>query len=190
MKHVNIHKTCCTKLAEALQNGTKLSLNPTCTGQGQSRPPQFWRQIPNKLPVLDFKIKNTFSCRNVFPIFFNFRQDIKNDVLTSILMYCQKSGLSTTLQTPPPPLLLSFTAITDPLGAGEVSLGCGPQSGVVPVNIPVSFWSWATLSSRGGGFSVAPALLLFLSGQLEPHRSWQIPETVLLYYTPSKYWGK
>jgi hypothetical protein len=32
-----------------------------------------------------------------------------------------------------------------------------------------------------------PALSLFLNGQLTLHRSWKIPETVALYYTPSKY---
>jgi hypothetical protein len=58
-----------------------------------------------------------------------------------ILMYfCQKSGCGTTLTIPP----LGFTAITDHPRAGEVLPGCGPQSHVAPVSIPVRIQSRTT----------------------------------------------
>ncbi len=40
------------------------------------------------------------------------------------------------------------------------------------------------------GFSVGPALLLFLSGLIALHRSEQIAKTIALYYSPSKYCGR
>ncbi len=86
---------------------------------------------------------NTHSCRNVFCIFLNLWHDLKNDVLTYILTYfCQKSGQGATLLTPLP---LDFAAITDNPRVGEVPPGCGSQSCMAPVRIPISFWSWAML---------------------------------------------
>ncbi len=63
----------------------------------------------------------------------------------------------------------------------EVPPGIGPQSGAAPVNIPISFRSWAVESVGGGGFTVRPVLSLFLSGPLAPHRSGHVPETGSLY---------
>ncbi len=91
------------------------------------------------------------------------------------------------------PLLLGFTAITDHPRPGDVPPDCGPQYGMVPDRIPISFWScgWGLPRVWGvAGFSVLPALSLFLSGQLSPHHSETISETVALYYTPSKDWGR
>jgi hypothetical protein len=85
----------------------------------------------------------------------------KNDVLTSILMFfCQKSGREDTL--PIPPLPLSFTVNTDHLMAGEVPPGCGPQSGVAPVNIPISFRSRAAYIAGVAGSQSGPLSLSFL----------------------------
>jgi hypothetical protein len=87
----------------------------------------------------------------------------------------------------PPPLLLGFTAITDHPRAGEVLSGCGPKTDAVPVRIPMSFRSQAVQSGGGGGgFSVRPALSLFLIGKLV-HSSGQIPKTVALFDTLCKY---
>ncbi len=63
----------------------------------------------------------------------------------------------------PPPLPLSFTVFTDHPKEGEVLPGRGPQYGAAPVNIPISFRSRAAKSAGGGGFSVGPALSLFLT---------------------------
>jgi hypothetical protein len=61
----------------------------------------------------------------------------------SIFMYfCQKSCCTTTVLTPT--LLLGFTVFSDNPMVGEVRLGDGPQSGVAPVRIPISFWSRVT----------------------------------------------
>jgi hypothetical protein len=74
----------------------------------------------------------------------------KNDVLTYFLMdFCQKSGFGATLPTLPLPL--GFTAITDPPRVGEVRPGCGPQSGMAPVRIPIGFWSQAVENVRVAG---------------------------------------
>jgi hypothetical protein len=48
-------------------------------------------------------------------------------------------------------------------------------------------WSRAVQSVAGGRYFVRPALLLFFSGLMLPDRSGQIPETVALYYTPTKH---
>jgi hypothetical protein len=40
-------------------------------------------------------------------------------------------------------LSAQFSAITDNPRAGEVLPGCGPQTGVVSVRIPISFRFWA-----------------------------------------------
>jgi hypothetical protein len=109
----------------------------------------------------------------------------KNNILTYFLMYFrQKSARGATLPTTPLPV--DFTAITDHPKAREVPPGCGLQSSGVPVRIPVSFWSQSYAECRGGGFSVWPALSIFLSGQLVLHTSGQIPEIEVLYNTHSK----
>ncbi len=107
-------------------------------------------------------LKKNYSCKQAIQIFLNFRQDVKNDVLTSILSYfCQKFGHGMTLLIPPLPI--GFSAITDHLITGRS---------------PARPWSavWCSTSQHssqfpvpdhavgGGGFSVRPALLLFLSG--------------------------
>jgi hypothetical protein len=177
MKNVNVHKTCCKKLTAGFKNGTKLSLNPNCTGQGQSRPPKFWCQIPNKIPVSDFKIKKYLFLQkcplNIFEL-----QTRHQKMMFLLPFLCIVKIPAAALPCWPPLFCLVLMLLQTTWGAGEVSQGCGPQSSAAPVNIPVSFWSWAAQSSWGGGFSVGPALLLFLSEQLEPHRSWQIPKTV------------
>jgi hypothetical protein len=48
--------------------------------------------------------------------------------------------------------------------------------------IPIGFQSQAVQSAGGNGFSVRPALSLFLTALLTPHRSGQIPKTKPLYY--------
>ncbi len=114
-----------------------------------------------------------YSCRNVFRIFLNFWHDLKKCIFVR----------SPAMAPPcwPPPLPLSFTAITDHLRVGEVWLGCGLQSSAALVSILISFQSWAVESVGGGGFAVRPGLSVFLSGPLAPHKSWQVPETGRLY---------
>ncbi len=68
-----------------------------------------------------------------------------------------------------------------PLRAGEVWLGCGPQSGAASVWIPIGFRSWTVESAGGGGFADGPGLSLFLNGPLAPHQSGYVPETGGLY---------
>jgi hypothetical protein len=106
-----------------------------------------------------------------------------NDILSYFLTYFrQNSGCSATLPIPPP-LPLVFTAITDHPRAGKVPPGCGPQSIVEPVNIPVSFRSRAEQSEGGCVFSVRRALSLCLSALMLPHCSGQISKAAVLYYT-------
>ncbi len=57
--------------------------------------------------------------------------------------------------------------------------GCGQLCGAVPVNIPISFWSWVVYIAGGGRFSVG--LSLFLSVEMLLHRSGHIPEIAVLY---------
>jgi hypothetical protein len=98
----------------------------------------------------------TYSSRNIFQIFLNFRQDIKKlpfDVyLSKVQLRCHPAY---------PTLKASFTAITDNPRAGEVPPGWGQRSGATPVRIPISFWSQAMQSAWGGGFSVGPDQSLF-----------------------------
>jgi hypothetical protein len=155
-------------------SGLKICINPRCTGQGQSWPFQIWRLIPDKILIYRIYKENTYSCKNVFWIFLNFRQDVENYILT---YYCQKSGHVVTLLTPP--LLLGFTAITDHPRVGEVRLWSAVWCGASQHSIQFLVLSCAECA--GDGFWVGPALLLFLSGQLGPHRSRQIPETIVLY---------
>jgi hypothetical protein len=61
--------------------------------------------------------------------------------MSILTFFHQKSGRGDILPTPP--LLLSFTVFTDHPRVGEVLPGRGPQYGATPVNIPVSFRSWA-----------------------------------------------
>jgi hypothetical protein len=71
----------------------------------------------------------------------------------------QKPGCGATLSNLP--ILLSFTAVY--LRAREVLTGCGLQSSVARVQIPISFQSRAMQSTRVGGFPVGHPLSLFLS---------------------------
>jgi hypothetical protein len=104
----------------------------------------------------------------------------KNDVLSSILTYfCQKSGHGILYRTPPLPP--GFTAYTDHPSEGEVPLGRGPQYGAAPVINSNQFPVAGRVECGGRGFSVGPALSLFLSGQQAPHRSGEFSETGGLY---------
>ncbi len=80
-----------------------------------------------------------------------------------------------------PPPFGAFTAYTDHSRAGEVWLGCGPQSSPAPFRIPISFRFRPVKSAGGSGFAFGPDLLLFLSGLLPPHRSGWVPNTSRLY---------
>ncbi len=134
------------------------------------------------------KKKNTYSCINVFQIFLNFQQDIKNYVLTSILMY-EYVIRSLAAATPCwPLLLLSFTAIKDHPRAGEISPGCGPQCSTSQDSY--QFLVSGRIEWGGGGFWVGLALLLFLIGQLVPHHFGKIPETRALCDKLCKYQGR
>jgi hypothetical protein len=84
-----------------------------------------------------------------------------------------------------PLLLVSFTVVSDHPKAREVLLGRVPKSGAVSDRILIRFWS-GIMQSAGAKFSVGPALSLFLSGWLAPHRSGQNPETIVLYDIPTK----
>jgi hypothetical protein len=107
----------------------------------------------------------------------------KNDVLSGayfLTYFCQRSGCSTSLPTPPPPLPLGVTAITDHPRVGEVLPGRGLQSGIAPVIIP-SVSGPGCGECGGGGFTGRPGLSFFLSGPLAPHWSGDVPETGRLY---------
>jgi hypothetical protein len=73
-----------------------------------------------------------------------------------VMYFRHKSGCSATLPTPP----ISFTAFTDHPTAEEVQPGCGPQSCMVPVRIPIGFWSRAMESVGGAVLSWAWSLAL------------------------------
>jgi hypothetical protein len=80
----------------------------------------------------------------------------------------------------PPPLLLSFTAITDPLRTGSLAGLWSAVWGGASQNTD-QFLVPGCGECRGGRFAVGPGLSLFLSGLLMPHRSVQFPETSRLY---------
>jgi hypothetical protein len=80
----------------------------------------------------------------------------KNDLYNHFDIFFQKIQRGCNPANPPIPLC--FTAITDHLMAGEVPPGWGPQSGVAPVNIPISFRSRAVQSPGGDRYSVGPGL--------------------------------
>ncbi len=133
--------------------------------------------------------KITYSCRNIFQIFLNFRQDVKNVVLISVLIYsCQKSGHSVTLLTPPHfrlvLLLLQTTRVWKKSRWAVVRCLVQCQSTFQSVCGPRPGRVWGMVGSHW-----ACSLALFLSGQLVQPRSGQISKTVALYCTSSKYRG-
>jgi hypothetical protein len=158
--------------------------NPNCTGQGQSCSRQLWREIADKILMYRIFFKILYSYRNIFQTFLNFRHDLKNYVLTSIWCFFSKVQSRSNPVDPPPSLVLLLIQIT---WAWEKSRWVHDPA---PVNISASFWSQAVQSAGGGWFSVGPALLLFLTCQLTPHWCGQIPETIALYDTLSKYQGR
>ncbi len=108
------------------------AFNPNSTGQGQSWPRQLWRQIPDK--ILGF-FYLTFSCKNVFQIFFNFWHDVKKqhfDVHFDVF-FVRRSVVS--LLCHHPLLPTGFTAITDHLSVGEVPPGRGLQCSAAPLKL-------------------------------------------------------
>jgi hypothetical protein len=56
--------------------------------------------------------------------------------------------------------ILSFTSVTDHPRVGEILPGCGLQSGMVPVRIPISFLSRAVHSAMAQVLSQASSLAL------------------------------
>jgi hypothetical protein len=97
----------------------------------------------------------------------------KNYVFTYLLtFFCQKYSRSATLSNPPPPLQLSFTAITDHPRQEKSgwAVFCSParrQSEYQSVSGP-----WAVESAGDGRFAVRPVLSLLLRGLLAPHLFW------------------
>jgi hypothetical protein len=130
-------------------------------------------------------IKKTYSCRNVFRIFMNFRQDIRKRSFYVHFDVISSKILSWHNPTDPPPfrsvlLLLQTTRGWEKSCQAVVCSGASQNS----VQFPVPGYA----ECQSGGFSVRPALLLF--PKTAPHRSGQIPETIALYYTFSKYRGR
>jgi hypothetical protein len=99
--------------------------------------------------------KNTYSCRNIFRIFLNFIQGQK----CCFVFHFDEFPSNRCVTNPLPlPLLLSFTAISDYLKAGEVPTSCDPQSVAAPIGIPISFLSWPIQSAGGDRSAVGFAL--------------------------------
>jgi hypothetical protein len=80
----------------------------------------------------------------------------KNEVLMYI--FVRNLAAMPPCQTPPSARFYCYNAITDQPRAGEVLLGCGLQSGAVPVSIQVSFQALDIESVGDGGFTIEPAL--------------------------------
>jgi hypothetical protein len=93
----------------------------------------------------------TYSCRNVFRIFLNFWHDLKNWRL-DVHFDVFSSEVRLRRPLPNPPPSARFYFVYRPHRVGG-----------------------------GGGSSVGPALLLFLSVQQAPHQSGEFPETGGLY---------
>ncbi len=158
-------------------------LSPNSTGRGQNWPRQLTSNFRQTSHTSDFK-KVTFLQKRLPNLF---------ELLTwpqKMMFWCPfwPFFVRSSVTTRPcgPPASVGFTVITDHPSAGEVLLGCGPQFGAVPVNILISFWSWAAKSAGGGGFSVGPALSLFLSVLMLLQRSGRISKIAAPYYTPAK----
>jgi hypothetical protein len=123
------------------------------------------------------------SSRTIFQIILTSDWTSKKDVLT---YFCQKYGPCATLPTSPPP---QFFAITNPQGwkKSHRAVVCSPaqrQSRFLSVSVP------GCAECRGSGFSVRPAILLFLSGLPVQHCSRQFFKPVALYYMSNKFWRR
>jgi hypothetical protein len=127
------------------------SFNPDCTGQDHSWPRRFLRQIVCKL-ITCFN-KNTCSCRTSCEYFLKLKtQHQKMMFWCTLNRHNIKSPTVAPTRTP----LLSFTAVSDHLKAGEVPMSCGLQYGSVSVRIPICFRSKAIQSAQRGESSVCP----------------------------------
>ncbi len=147
-----------------------------------SWPCRLWPQIVGKLIKYFILFLNTYSCRNVYRIFFNFWHDLKKMTFWRIFI---RSPAAAPPCHPPPfrsILLLLQTTRGRPEGGRS----------------PAGLWSAVRRSAsqntnrflvpgcgewEGGRFTVGPGLSLFLSGLLVLHWSGQVPETRKLYST-------
>jgi hypothetical protein len=86
---------------------------------------------------------------------------------------------------PPADLQHGFTVITDHPNKGKVWPGCGLQSGVSPVIIPIGFRSQAVESAGGWQVRTRAASLALSKWTVDeaPHRSGQFSKTGRLYST-------
>ncbi len=101
-------------------------------------------------------------------------------VASGTLIICIMSKVQSRRYLAVTPLSARFYCYFKPAKSERSPDGCGPQPGEVPVRIPISFRSWDVQLSQIN-------LSLFLSGLMLPHHPRQIPGTVALCYTPSKY---
>ncbi len=85
---------------------------------------------------------------------------------------------------PASPSLLVLLLLEDHLRAGEVQMGCGPQSGAAAVRIPISFRSPGCTDCEGQRVLclVRSLSLSFQAHGAAPFRT--ISRTIVLYYTP------
>jgi hypothetical protein len=159
------------------------ALNPICTWRGQSWPRQLRCQIPDK--ILMYLIPNKiYPCVNVFQIFVNFWLVLKKSHFDVIFFVFSSEFLLRRRPADPPfCLVLMLLQTTRGWEKSHQAVVCSP---VQRQSIPVSFLPLISAECRGGGFSVGPALLLFLSVLMLPHCSGQISETRALYFTPAK----
>ncbi len=149
------------------------------------------------LANFDLKFLAKFSCTRfvqipIFAImsskcFLTSGKTSKNDLYNHFDIFFKKIQRGATLPIPPfrsVLLLLQTTWWREKSRRAEVRSPVWRQSIFQSVSGPgpCRVRGWQVLSRA--------CPLLFLSGQLALHRSRQIPKTVALYYTPSKYWGR
>ncbi len=150
--------------------------NPNWTGQGQSWPRQLWPQIAGKLIIFFLWPIPAKTSSGSFGT---------SDMTSKIMFWhpCWRIFVRrlAAASSAAPPLPPGFTAYTDHPSKGEVPPGRGSQYGMAPVKNSNQFLVAGLVECGGGGFSVGPALSLFLSGQQAPNRSGEFSKTGGIY---------
>jgi hypothetical protein len=188
----NTYKLNYINLIYSQRSGGLAGLNPSvrntiCTGQGQSWTCRLWCQIARKLVKYFIFFLNTCSCRNILQIFFFTSYTMSKNWCIDVHFKNITSKFQLRHYPSAIPSAQFYCCFRPPKGRrspvglwSAVRCSASQNSNQFSVLGRAEYGWWA-------GSQLCLLFLFFLSGLMAPHSYGQVPETIALYYTPTKY---